>query len=81
MGKEFRGFWSKMALCQPGVHVRGFRLQVEDIQYEIDDTALNGIQLFCADGNVTNELKGPFGDWKTYVQCKSGSYVTGFNFR
>ena len=81
MGKTSHGVWSEQAICSHGVRVKGFRLQLEDDQKFEDDTALNGIQLLCADGNPTIELKGPLGAWKDYVECKSSSYVTGLNYR
>ena len=65
--------------CPKSTHVVGFRLQVKvKMGLFKDDSALNGIQLKCADGSTTGKLEGPRGSWGTFRQCTGGRHVTGF---
>lgn len=88
MGKTSYGDWSRIIWCKNSGQIAGFRLQVEDaLGVGGDDTALNGIQLLCKDGTVTDALEGPFGTWRAWQFCdtkslyKFSQYVTGVNFR
>ena len=46
-----------------------------------DDTALNGIELTCADGEVITSLIGPWGKWGGRVTCQAGKFVKGAKIR
>ena len=85
MGKTDYGRWSPIIMCKLSGQVSGFRLRVEHSMGG-DDTALNGIQLVCKDGSITEPINGYFGSWEEYKLCdetkeNSEFYVTGFNFR
>lgn len=86
MGKTTFGRWTKTIMCKDSGQVSGFRLRVENSNGG-DDTALNGIQLMCKDGTVTNKIEGYFGEWKPWQFCEVVgnhayySYIDGFNFR
>ena len=81
------GNWGKAALCPAGEFVYGYSLKSEPDQHGGDDTALNGIRLFC--GPYTNatskrtmktSLEGPWGDWLDPEDC--GRYpVIGFDMK
>ena len=82
MGKTRYGRMSHREFCPAATYVVGFRLQVLPRQGIFkDDSALNGIQLKCADGSYTGKLTGPHGSWGTYRQCTGDRHVTGFNLR
>ena len=74
-------------LCPAGSRVSGFRLRIQPNQKNLDDTALNGIQLACTNGMYTKQIPGVFGVWKKWVFCggtlknASTKFVVGFNFR
>lgn len=87
MGSTSWGNWSERIICASGSRVAGFRLQVQENQGSDDDSALNGIQLACTDGNITKQIEGPFGSWKSWKYCNDGAgfakgsvSVIGFNF-
>ena len=46
-----------------------------------DDTALNGIELTCADGEVITSLTGPWGTWGGRLTCQVGQFVKGAKIR
>ena len=80
------GQWGEMLLCAHGVRVAGYRLQVQDPVPD-DDSALNGIQLACADGTVTKKAVGPYGEWKQWKYCEgslklfASKYIVAFKLR
>ncbi|KAF5888952.1 vitelline membrane outer layer protein 1, partial [Clarias magur] len=45
-GEKF-GIWMWSELCPENFYATGFSLRIESNQYGSDDTALNGIRLFC----------------------------------
>ena len=85
------GDWRDRLLCLPGIRVAGYRIQVQDPIVAngsvVDNSALNGIQLACADGTVTKEAKGPYGKWKEWKYCEGGlkffssKYIVAFKLR
>ncbi|XP_072255397.1 vitelline membrane outer layer protein 1-like isoform X1 [Pyxicephalus adspersus] len=52
------GEWGPVEWCPCGYRARGFSLKVEDKMKIEDDTALNGIRLFCVNRNDTWTLPG-----------------------
>merc|ERR1712013_345740 len=82
MGQTSWGRMTHREFCPKSTYVVGFRLQVKvKMGLFKDDSALNGIQLKCADGSTTGKLEGPRGSWGTFRQCTGGRHVTGFNLR
>ncbi|MBN2718472.1 MAG: hypothetical protein JXX14_21690 [Deltaproteobacteria bacterium] len=66
------GSWSPMDKCRRGTYARTFALRLEDRRGSGDDTALNGIALWCTDpngqnGNLVVSHPGHWGDWKPYA--------------
>jgi len=83
------GTWGKWEHCPKGSYVYGYKMKSEKKQKEIrpdgDDTAMNGIQLWCykgdGSGSVNDYLKsseGPWGDWFSSKKCPTGKPITGF---
>jgi hypothetical protein len=65
--------WKELVFCNSGTFVIGYRQRVEDSD-PIDDTALNSIEMSCADYdgndiNVINSHGGFWGDWYEYKNC------------
>ncbi|XP_031754180.1 vitelline membrane outer layer protein 1 homolog [Xenopus tropicalis] len=51
------GYWSSAEFCPGALKARGFSLKVERRQKIGDDTALNGIKLFCGkDGSYSQDI-------------------------
>ena len=80
------GDWGRTDYCPPGTFARGFNLQVEERQGDGDDTALNGIELYCAYVSDTvkrgtiSSTKGSWGSWTGERWCPSG-YLTSFSLK
>ena len=80
MGKIPGGTWSDHIWCPYGTRVNGFKLRIEPSQgVGNDNTGLNGIQLSCNDGSVSERIIGLFGDWLDWVYCKDGAFVHAFD--
>ncbi|XP_067392790.1 vitelline membrane outer layer protein 1-like, partial [Emydura macquarii macquarii] len=65
------GEWQRMEFCRRG-HAIGFSLKVDQFQgpgVERDDTALNGIRLYCNDGSIIESIAGPWGQWTWDQKC------------
>ncbi|XP_056425629.1 vitelline membrane outer layer protein 1-like [Hyla sarda] len=75
------GDWGYLQRCPSGTSAIGFSLKVER-EIDGDDTALNGIKLYCAPngrrfvkGTITSTV-GNWGDW-TYVSwCPGGNLIS-----
>lgn len=69
------GEWGSFERCPNGTYAHGFQLKSERFQGIFsDDTALNGIRLFCGDPDkndtaVITSAVGPFGDWGKVFKC------------
>ncbi|MBN3298062.1 vitelline membrane outer layer protein 1-like [Amia ocellicauda] len=76
-GGQF-GAWTWREMCPEGFYAIGFSLRVEENQLGLDDTALNGIRLFCSkpsDRSVlytTESNIGLFGEWTQTLWCPNG---------
>jgi len=80
------GAWNPFQHCPEGTLAKGFQLLVQPSQgIIIDDTALNGVKLFCGyptdieTVNITSGV-GIHGTWGRVFSC-GGGYVYGFQLR
>ncbi|XP_067384440.1 vitelline membrane outer layer protein 1-like [Channa argus] len=78
------GNWGPMEVCPEGFRASGFSIKVERNQGSGDDTALNGIRLYCVnpnnrDGHYTTveSSVGSWGEWTPVRWCNSG-YLLSF---
>ncbi|XP_003965780.2 vitelline membrane outer layer protein 1 isoform X1 [Takifugu rubripes] len=84
-GEKF-GDWTWPEMCPETFYAVGFSLRVESNQFGMDDTALNGIRLICAQDGDRSFLysieshTGYFGEWSHSMYCPSG-YLTSFQIR
>ncbi|XP_063606981.1 vitelline membrane outer layer protein 1-like [Penaeus indicus] len=89
------GEWGPQVYCPLGTFAYAFQIKVEGEDH-MDDTAMNGIELFCrAPADVGHEGQPPkkdakefsitstvqqWGDWKGKRECATG-YLTGLRMR
>lgn len=57
------GTWGSSDYCPNGHHVVRFKVQIEGIQHDGDDTALNAIRLECSNGQTLYSKEAPWGHW------------------
>ncbi|XP_056099620.1 vitelline membrane outer layer protein 1-like [Rhinichthys klamathensis goyatoka] len=80
------GSWGEKQFCPSGSYVGGFSLKVEGKLYlGGDDTALNGIRLYCVDRarnpqSVIESSVGGWGEW-TGLRVAPSGYFTSFHLR
>ncbi|KAI5611947.1 vitelline membrane outer layer protein 1 [Silurus asotus] len=84
-GEKF-GIWMWSEMCPVNFYATGFSLRVEPNQYGNDDTALNGIRLFCVQNNdrrfvySVESHTGHFGEWTDPQWCPTGT-LSSFQLR
>ncbi|MCJ8745469.1 hypothetical protein PDJAM_G00130600 [Pangasius djambal] len=80
------GIWMWSEMCPKNFYAVGFSLRVETKQYGGDDTALNGIRLFCIENGDRRFLysveshTGHFGEWMEPQWCPRGT-LSSFQLR
>lgn len=75
----YRGDWGPVQECAEPGFATGFQLKSESDQgWYADDSAANGMRLFCSDGqrlDSGNEMN--FGSWTAETRCPRGHYACG----
>ncbi|XP_072255394.1 vitelline membrane outer layer protein 1 homolog [Pyxicephalus adspersus] len=80
------GDWGRTEYCPFGTKAKGFNLLVERPQGDGDDTALNGIELYCSyptksvKSAAISSSKGSWGDWTGEHWCSEG-FLISFSLR
>ena len=72
------GTWGSSDYCPNGHHVVRFKVKIEGIQYDGDDTALNAIRLECSNGQTLYSKEAPWGDWYESPYSSEGFTSTDF---
>ncbi|XP_067278863.1 vitelline membrane outer layer protein 1-like [Pseudorasbora parva] len=84
------GSWGLREFCPTGTYAAGFSLMVEKNKFFWDNTALNGIRLYCVsqtkgltvlseDSSIQSGV-GSWGKWTDIKWCPSG-FLTAFQLR
>ncbi|XP_039878621.1 vitelline membrane outer layer protein 1-like [Simochromis diagramma] len=79
------GDWGVTEMCPVGSYAVGFSIKVEAQQGSGDDTAVNGIRLYCFDPSSKQQTTvqssvGSWGDWTAVKSCETG-YLASFMLR
>jgi hypothetical protein len=81
------GTWGPFVKCPNGTFAQGFALKTEPYRGPlIDDTAGNGVRLYCGDPLDTDTVtitssEGSWGDWGSAFSCGPAGYLYGFQLR
>ncbi|XP_063159003.1 vitelline membrane outer layer protein 1 homolog [Candoia aspera] len=84
------GPWTWQEMCPQETYATGVSLKVEPYQGQAkDDTALNGIRLYCTRGShgekseakTVESQSNVWGQWTTSLWCPQGTYLTSFSLR
>ncbi|MEN8218926.1 MAG: hypothetical protein ABFS56_21650 [Pseudomonadota bacterium] len=76
------GNWGGWQYCPPGTFAAGYAMKVEHSIGKGDDTAVNGIKLYCVNtsgekvANITS-LVGPWGSWREGANCHKTAVFNG----
>lgn len=77
-GRGVWGNWSEIEFCSLGKKLVGFTLKVEGYQPYSDDSAANGINMICEDGQVLKpSLEGNEGKWGRNKKCTNNLFICG----
>ncbi|XP_074840623.1 vitelline membrane outer layer protein 1 homolog [Carettochelys insculpta] len=81
------GTWTWLDMCPEHYYAMGFSIKVEEYGGASDDTALNGIRLFCIKINSSSSTvytvesdSGKFGQWSGITWCPTG-FLISFQLR
>merc|ERR1712165_422203 len=79
------GSWKGMVMCPRGRYIAGARVRYEDPVGTGDDSALNGLSIWCVSkdfryGDVEVVHNGSWGSWKPWAY-RSKKFVTGAEVR
>uniref|UniRef100_H2LLD6 Vitelline membrane outer layer 1 homolog a n=1 Tax=Oryzias latipes TaxID=8090 RepID=H2LLD6_ORYLA len=80
------GDWGQQDMCPEGFYAAGFSLKVEQPQGSGDDTALNGIRLYCVNPQnkqqqvIRESAVGRWGEWTAVKMCETG-YLASYMLR
>uniref|UniRef100_A0A3P9IX85 Vitelline membrane outer layer 1 homolog a n=1 Tax=Oryzias latipes TaxID=8090 RepID=A0A3P9IX85_ORYLA len=80
------GDWGEQDMCPEGFYAAGFSLKVEQPQGSGDDTALNGIRLYCVNPQnkqqqvIRESAVGRWGEWTAVKMCETG-YLASYMLR
>ncbi|XP_067418066.1 vitelline membrane outer layer protein 1 homolog [Emydura macquarii macquarii] len=81
------GTWTWLDMCPERYYAMGYSVKVEEYGGASDDTALNGIRLFCIKNNSTRHGvytvesdSGKFGQWSGITWCPTG-FLTSFQLK
>uniref|UniRef100_A0A8C5PBE1 Vitelline membrane outer layer protein 1 homolog n=1 Tax=Leptobrachium leishanense TaxID=445787 RepID=A0A8C5PBE1_9ANUR len=78
------GAWGNIQMCPQDYVATGFALKIQENQGYGDDTAVNGIRLYCCplNGNAPQtsitSSEGPWGIWTAPIFCSNG-YLVSFS--
>jgi len=80
------GSWKERKMCPDGKYIVGARVRFEDADGADDDTALNGLEIRCAEKNGSDTIdvlvhKGDWGSWKEWRIAPSNKLVKGASVR
>ncbi|XP_024124706.2 vitelline membrane outer layer protein 1-like [Oryzias melastigma] len=80
------GDWGVKEMCPEGYYASGFSIKVEHTQMYRDNTALNGIRLYCVNPQKPQEqvtiqsTEGRWGEWTAVKSCETG-YLASYMLR
>jgi len=68
--------------CPRGSYVDAFQVKTEGWQGPSDDTAMNGLKLYCAGTyHTVTSVEGKWGKWGKTFTCSNGGVAEGFQMR